>query len=309
MLGEDEESGVTLCSDSSTSLGMKKYDWSDKENYAFMQQIKEITLIKYKNQQFQTVTDALALEEPLEIRLNFGSLQNRRKMSLAVTMRTPGNDEDLVAGFLLTEGIIQGKEDLISIRKIATKHVDSQDNLILAELSPNTNFDPATLERHFYTTSSCGICGKTSIEAVQTNSCFDLPISTFEISPKTLLNLPHKLAKHQSVFTKTGGIHAAALFDKNGELLIVREDIGRHNAVDKLIGAALQRYPFPLSNYLILVSGRAGFELIQKSMMAGIPYLAAVGAPSSLAVNLARASGMNLVGFLRDGGFNVYHAV
>jgi FdhD protein len=274
-----------------------------------MQQIKEITLIKYKNQQFQTVTDALALEEPLEIRLNFGSLQDRRKMSLAVTMRTPGNDEDLVAGFLLTEGIIQGKEDLISIRKIATKHVDSQDNLILAELSPNTNFDPATLERHFYTTSSCGICGKTSIEAVQTNSCFDLPISTFEISPKTLLNLPHKLAKHQSVFTKTGGIHAAALFDKNGELLIVREDIGRHNAVDKLIGAALQRYPFPLSNYLILVSGRAGFELIQKSMMAGIPYLAAVGAPSSLAVNLARASGMNLVGFLRDGGFNVYHAV
>jgi len=274
-----------------------------------MQQIKEITLQKYTNQQFNDFSDSLAVEEPLEIRLNFGSLQNRQKMSLAVTMRTPGNDENLVAGFLLTEGIIQGKVDLLSVKKILTKHADSKDNIILAELSPTADFDPAILERHFYTTSSCGICGKTSIEAVQTNSCFDLPISTFDIPPATLLDLPKKLEKHQSVFTKTGGLHAAALFNKNGELLLVREDIGRHNAVDKLIGAAMQKYPFPLSDYLILVSGRAGFELIQKSLMAGIPYLAAVGAPSSLAVNLARESGMNLVGFLRNGSFNVYHSV
>ncbi|MFT4761921.1 MAG: FdhD protein [Paraglaciecola sp.] len=271
-----------------------------------MQQIKEITLQKYKNQQFQDFTDSLAIEEPLEIRLNYGLLQNRQKMSLAVTMRTPGNDENLVAGFLLTEGIIQGREDLISTKKIATKHADSKGNIVLAELSPNAIFDPATLERHFYTTSSCGICGKTSIEAVQTNSCFDLPKKKFEISPETLLDLPKKLEKHQSVFTKTGGIHAAALFNKNGDLLLVREDIGRHNAVDKLIGAAMHKYPFPLSDYLILVSGRAGFELIQKSLMAGIPYLAAVGAPSSLAVSLAREAGMNLVGFLRNGSFNVY---
>lgn len=274
-----------------------------------MQQINEITIQKYRNQQFQDFTDALVVEEPLEIRLNYGSLQNRKKMSLAVTMRTPGNDEELTAGFLLTEGIIQEKEDLISIKKIPTKHADSTNNIILAEFSPSANFDPATLERHFYTTSSCGICGKTSIEAVQTNSCFDLPTSPFEILPSILLNLPKKLQKHQSVFTKTGGLHAAALFNKNGDLLLVREDIGRHNAVDKLIGAAMQKYSLPLSDYLILVSGRAGFELIQKSLMAGIPYLAAVGAPSSLAVNLAREAGMNLVGFLRDGSFNRYCSV
>lgn len=274
-----------------------------------MQQIQAINLQKYANQQFQDFADVLAIEEPLEIRLNYGALQNRKKMSLAITMRTPGDDEDLVAGFLLTEGIIQEKEDLICIKKIATNHADSKDNIMLAELSPTADFDPAILERHFYTTSSCGICGKTSIEAVQTNSCFDLPISTFEISPETLLDLPKKLAEHQSVFTQTGGIHAAALFDKNGELLLVREDIGRHNAVDKLIGAAMQKYPFPLSEYLILVSGRAGFELVQKSLMGGIPYLAAVGAPSSLAVNLAREAGMNLVGFLRDGSFNLYASV
>ena len=274
-----------------------------------MQQIQPIQLQKYAANRLESFTDALAIEEPLEIRLNYGKLNNRQKMSLAVTMRTPGNDVDLTTGFLLTEGIIQGKNDLLAIDHIQTKNEDSAENIILAELSPTANFDPKTLERHFYTSSSCGICGKTSIEAVQTNSCFDLPMNTFDISPEILLKLPDKLRQLQSVFAKTGGLHAAALFDKKGNLILIREDIGRHNAVDKLIGAALQIHAFPLSEYLILVSGRAGFELIQKSLMAGIPYLAAVGAPSSLAVSLARELGMNLVGFLREGSFNVYHLI
>lgn len=275
----------------------------------YMEQIKYKNIQKYKQKKFQSFADTLVVEEPLEIRLNHGAIQNRQKMSLAVTMRTPGHDVDLTTGFLLTEGIIQRKEDLLSIQSIPTKHEASRGNILLAELSPHANFDPATLERHFYTSSSCGICGKTSIEAVQTNSCFDLPNTPFAIAPEVLLALPKKLRQHQSVFTKTGGLHAAALFDKNGQIILVREDIGRHNAVDKLIGAALQQLPFPLNDYLILVSGRAGFELIQKSLMAGIPFLAAVGAPSSLAVTLAQESGMNLVGFLREESFNVYAQV
>ena len=272
-----------------------------------MQQIKKIDLQKFSNNKLSHFADALAIEEPLEIRLNYGNLQNRKKMSLAVTMRTPGNDEDLTTGFLFTEGIIQEKKELLALQTIVTKHEASKGNIILAELSPQANFDPATLERHFYTTSSCGICGKTSIEAVQQQSCFDLPIQPFHLPPAILLTLPDKLRAYQSVFAKTGGLHAAALFNNQGELLIVREDIGRHNAVDKLIGAALQTLPFPLSNYLILVSGRAGFELVQKSLMAGLPCLAAVGAPSSLAVELAAEAGMTLVGFLREGSFNIYN--
>jgi len=271
-----------------------------------MPSIRRFQIQKFQNQAFQTIEDALAIEEPLEIRVAYGNLTQRQKFSLTVTMRTPGNDEDLATGFLLSEGIIETKEDIIAIEKTLTRHADSVDNILLVQLSPTVDFDASNLQRHFYTNASCGVCGKTNIDVVSTKSSYDLPAKKVEITPEILMQLPEKLKTKQSLFTQTGGIHAAALFDFNGNLKLIREDIGRHNAVDKLIGAALKKEGLPLHDYLIVVSGRAGFELVQKSMMAGIPMLAAVGAPSSLAIDLARDCGMQLVGFLKERGFNLY---
>ena len=183
---------------------------------------------------------------------------------------------------------------------------EAQENSILVELHPAAQFDAARLQRHFYTSSSCGICGKASLEMVQNQSAFLLPAHHPIISPETLLLLPEALLPQQSLFNHTGGIHAAGLFSSSGDLLYLREDVGRHNALDKVIGAALQKKEFPLNDTILLVSGRAGFELVQKTVMAGIPIMAAVGAPSSLAVELAEAHNLTLVGFLRDGGFNIY---
>ena len=183
---------------------------------------------------------------------------------------------------------------------------EAQENSILVELHPSARFDAARLQRHFYTSSSCGICGKASLEMVQNQSAFLLPAHQPVISPETLLHLPEALLPQQSLFNHTGGIHAAGLFSSSGDLLYLREDVGRHNALDKVIGAALQKKEFPLNDNILLVSGRAGFELVQKTVMAGIPIMAAVGAPSSLAVELAEAQNLTLVGFLRDGGFNIY---
>lgn len=268
---------------------------------------QERAIIKFRNNRFETLNDHLASEEPLEIQLAYGPLGQRQQMSLAVTMRTPGADFDLVYGFLFTEGLIKTRKEVLQMRYPGVQlSPEAQENSILVELHPATQFDATRLQRHFYTSSSCGICGKASLEMVQNQSTFLLPTHQPIIAPEILLRLPEALLSQQSLFNHTGGIHAAGLFSNTGDLLYLREDVGRHNALDKVIGAALQKKEFPLNDNILLVSGRAGFELVQKTVMAGIPIMAAVGAPSSLAVELAEAHNLTLVGFLRDGGFNIY---
>jgi FdhD protein len=256
--------------------------------------------------------DSVALEEPLEIRVASGPRENRGQTSLSVTMRTPGapnseSDFELAAGFLWTEGILTAPDQIERIRcsgfpSLEGGHV----NVVVVELAPGVTLDMPSLERHVYTSSSCGVCGKTSLEAVRTRSSFTLPSEGARWEPITIHRLPDTLREAQAVFERTGGLHAAALFTPAGDLQALREDVGRHNAVDKLIGAQLRAGALPLTDRLLLVSGRASFELVQKAMMAGIPVLAAVGAPSSLAVDLARDCGMTLLGFVRNERFNIY---
>lgn len=246
--------------------------------------------------------DLLAVEEPLEISMIYGSIPDRKQQNISVTMCTPGHDEELAAGFLFTEGIIRAKEDILSVS--STRQTGN--NAVVVELDPGVRFDPKKIERHFYTSSSCGVCGKSSVDAVRNISCFKPGKDELRVSADLLTRLPDTLRKKQEVFEHTGGLHASALFNTGGELLISREDVGRHNALDKLVGAMLQENRLPLDNHILLLSGRASFELIQKAAMAGIPVVCAVGAPSSLAVSLAEECGMTLVGFLRDGRFNIY---
>ena len=247
------------------------------------------------------VHDALAVEEPLEIRLGYEAEGERKQQSISITMRTPGNDFDLAAGFLFTEGIVQRAAQIADIQ-----HCGEQGNVVKVELAAEVQIDFARLQRHFYTSSSCGVCGKTSIEALQATACPVLPKTDWQFAAAMIHDLPAKLRAAQSVFDSTGGLHAAALFQVTGELVALREDVGRHNAVDKIIGAQFQSGNTPLHEKLLLVSGRASFELVQKALMAGLPILAAVGAPSSLAVVLASEFGMTLIGFVRDGRFNIY---
>lgn len=257
-----------------------------------------------------TRPDVLAVEEPLEIKLAFGEPGRRQYKSLAVTMRTPGHDFDLARGFLFTEGIIGRKKDVRSVRHIGeVLDPESRENMVLAELTTGLQVDVAGLTRHFYTSSSCGICGKASLDMVRTTGVYLLRPGRPRILQEDLFKLPQCLEKAQRLFARTGGIHAAALFSTAGEIVLLREDVGRHNAVDKLIGAALQFDMIPLSDYGLLVSGRASFELVQKAYMAGLPILAAVGAASSLAVELALECGMTLVGFLRGQQANCYCGV
>ncbi len=269
--------------------------------------IRKVQILKFQDGQFSPRTDHLATEEPLEIQLSFGASEQRTQRSLAITMRTPGQDFDLVYGFLFTEGIIHRRNDVIQMRYPGNQlDPEAQENIVLVELHPHTNFDFERLNRHFYTSSSCGICGKTSLEMVQPHAHFLLDPLNPQVTPPILLRLPQLLLPQQSLFGRTGGIHAAGLFSAAGDLLLLREDVGRHNAVDKVLGAALQKHDFPLRTEILLVSGRAGFELVQKAIMAGLSVMAAVGAPSSLATELAEAHNLTLIGFLRDGSFNVY---
>ncbi|MDE2817147.1 MAG: formate dehydrogenase accessory sulfurtransferase FdhD [Chloroflexota bacterium] len=240
--------------------------------------------------------DVLAREEPLEIRLN--------GQSIAVTMRTPGQDEELAAGFLWTERLIEKPESLISIGHCPGKTEEERDNIVLAYVDGVSEALDVGWQRNFTATSSCGICGKASIAAVRQAA---EPIqSDIRVAADVLHGLPKTLREAQETFDRTGALHAAGLFDREGELILLREDVGRHNAVDKVVGAALFRKMLPLENSLVLVSGRAGFEIVQKCLLAGVPIVAAVGAPSSLAVELAAESGMTLIGFLRDSSMNVY---
>ncbi len=252
--------------------------------------------------------DFLAAEEPLEIVLAYGAINNRRRQSISVTMRTPtGHDFELALGFLFTEGVIQSYQDVISIRYTGSElDKTAEMNVVQVDLQPSVTFDSAKLQRHFYTSSSCGVCGKTSLDMVQTSSCFLIKKGFPTIKSTILTTLPEKLRAAQAVFASTGAIHAAALFDTEGALIALREDVGRHNALDKLIGWAMQQNLLPLKNAVLLVSGRSSFELVQKALMAGIPILAAVGAPSSLAVQLAHENDMTVVGFLKSTRFNVY---
>ena len=253
--------------------------------------------------------DLLAVEEPLEIRLGFGPTHDRQQRAVSVTMRTPGDDsgtydEELAMGFLFTEGIVQQPTDILSCRHCVQ---DSQKvgNVIRIELRPGLPVDWARLERNTFTSSSCGLCGKTTIEAVMAQTSGPIT-ADFWVEADVLHGLSERVRATQPVFAHTGGIHAAALFDADGNLRLVREDIGRHNALDKLIGAAFWRGWLPLNQFGIFLSGRIGVELVQKSWRAGVPLLAAVGAPSSLAVQMARDARITLAGFVRDGRFNLY---
>ncbi|HSP17541.1 MAG TPA: formate dehydrogenase accessory sulfurtransferase FdhD [Thermoanaerobaculia bacterium] len=243
--------------------------------------------------------DVLVVEEPLEIRAAWRMGDERREKSISVTMRTPGDDLDLAAGFLFTEGLIQSPDDIDSLRHW------SSPNVLRVALRDGAKVDTSKLDRHFYTTSSCGVCGKTSIEALRvvTNHT---PKLTHSITGDLVHRLPVKLEEHQAGFRATGALHAAAIFNASGEMLRCREDIGRHNAVDKVVGSLFRERATPLSDTILMVSSRGSFEIVQKAVMAGIPVVASVGAPSTLAVDLAREFGLTLLGFVRNGRFNVY---
>ena len=250
--------------------------------------------------------DLLAVEEPLEIRLEYGARRARTQRSVTVTMRTPGCDVELAAGFLFAEGLVRRRADIERAESCGLPAGPlGLRNRVRVELAPDVTVDAKLLERNFLTTSSCGLCGKASIEALPAWTRTRLP-EGFVVPASSIHDLPERVRMVQTVFDRTGGLHAAALFDGAGDLLDVREDVGRHNAVDKLIGAQWLAGAVPLSERLLFVSGRAGYELVQKALAARIPMLAAVGAPSSLAADLARVANMTLLGFVRDGRFNIY---
>ncbi|MBW4522544.1 MAG: formate dehydrogenase accessory sulfurtransferase FdhD [Scytolyngbya sp. HA4215-MV1] len=249
-------------------------------------------------------SDYLATEEPLEIRLT------NPQRSIAVTMRTPGADFELTAGFLYTEGVIQQRQDICQMRHCVDPQVDGTQryNIVNVTLREGLNPNLASLERHFYTTSACGVCGKASLEALQLRGCAVLP-ATLLIDANILYQLPEKLRAAQGIFRLTGGLHAAALFDRQGTLLSLQEDVGRHNALDKLIGAALLSEQLPFDDLIVVVSGRSSFEILQKCLMARVAIVCAISAPSSLAVAIAQEFNITLVGFLRGDRCNVYAGV
>ena len=247
--------------------------------------------------------DSLATEEPMEIRL----LSGGARQTVAVTMRTPGADFELAAGFLYGEGLVKTPEDIANISYCVDSDLDTEQqyNIVNVELRAGREYDLRPLERHFYTSSACGVCGKASLEQLELRGCPIVPPGP-EVSAQTVYSLPGKLREAQGLFDATGGLHAAALFDAEGELLTLREDVGRHNATDKLVGWALLEGRLPLADHVVLVSGRSSFEILQKCLTAGVPIVCAISAPSSLAVDVARQFGITLVGFLRGGKFNVY---
>lgn len=258
-------------------------------------QVKLTDVTEWNDSNLLVHEDTLAVEEPLEIRIG--------AVPLTVTMRTPGHDRELAAGFLLTEGLIEDAAQIVGLRSYVTT-TGGKENGVEAELI-DCEFDATQMQRNFFAASSCGICGKASIEAVRLRG-LRAPAGGFQFDPEMLCRLPDKLREAQTVFSHTGGLHAAALFDAAGDLLVLREDIGRHNAVDKVIGWALLKGMVPLADCGLLVSGRGGFEIVQKALAAGLPLVASVSAPSSLAVQLARELGMTLVGFLRGRRFVMY---
>jgi FdhD protein len=254
----------------------------------------------------EKVEDRLASEEPMEIRIEAGPKGHRETTSLAVTMRTPGNDFELAAGFLFGEGIVAEKRNLVRVEYCTDSAVPQEYNIVSAIVRPDVDFNADRLSRHFYMTSSCGVCGKTALEAIRVAVRFPIPRNAPIVARKSIAAIPSRLREEQRLFAETGGLHAAGLFDTDGNLLSLREDVGRHNAADKVLGEAFLAGQMPLSRRILAVSGRASFEIMQKAAVAGIPIVVAVGAPSSLAVAIATEFGMTLVGFARDDRFNVY---
>ncbi len=286
---------------------------------------RAIVVDRVDGTRFRSQHDLVSIEEPLELRLVHGPSEARSVKSISVTMRTPGHDAELAAGFLITEGIVTDETHIDSIsvgpeedseaapvidRSSGHDEIefraDKSSNVVTVQLASHVEVSTANLQRNFYTTSSCGICGKASLLALRT-VCPPRRVNTFSIDAETLCAMPDRLRAAQGIFDKTGGLHAAGLFDANGELDSLREDVGRHNAVDKLLGAAFLEGRLPLCDRLLFLSGRVSFELMQKALMGGLPMVAAVGAPSSLAVQVAREFDITLIGFLRDNHFNVYH--
>lgn len=256
-----------------------------------------------------SVDDSLAVEEPLEIRVVFGPEENRRSKSLSITMRTPGKDFELAAGFMLSENIVSRPEDVVSFEHVGPSEEGREHgNTLMVELGFGVDFAIERLQRHFYTTSSCGICGKASLDSIRAQGAKPIESGKFSVKDEVIFGLPNSIRKQQSVFEQTGGLHAAALATAGGKIVAISEDVGRHNAVDKLIGSQMLANSFPLDSKILVVSGRASFELVQKAIMARIPVMVAVGAPSSLAVELAREFGVRLIGFCSESRFNDYSA-
>jgi len=266
--------------------------------------VRRFSIQRLDSASLERFVDEVAVEEPLEIRVAYRFKEATRAESFAVTMRTPGHDRELAAGLLFSEGVIQGLEDIVDLRMLGSS-TGSSANEILAELTPAVDFDVPALARRGYVNSSCGVCGKRTREAISQNLP-QLVESGFNLDWASIAELPMRLRERQRDFARTGGLHAAALADRNGNIEAVFEDIGRHNALDKLIGHCLLKRRLPLSDRLIFMSSRSSFELVQKSLMAGCAVLATVGGPSSLAIEMARERSMTLLGFFRDGHCNVY---
>jgi FdhD protein len=296
--------------------------WTDQSTDRSKRSTSQTSVNRFIGDQVHTTIDTLAVEEPLELQLAYGPLGSRQVKSISVTMRTPGHDFELAAGFLLTEGIVSDSANISEISYVTGPSNEvrvmpaasnttvlpyqPERNVVRVDLAPDVAVSMANLERNFYTTSSCGICGKASLLALRT-VCPPRAANTLEVTANLLYLLPDRLRAGQDVFEKTGGLHASGLFDAEGCLHSIREDVGRHNAVDKLIGAEFLSDRTPLRNRILLLSGRASFELLQKALMGGISMVVSVGAPSSLAVQVAREFDITLIGFLRGDHFNVYH--
>ena len=267
---------------------------------------KKITIEKINNSASVIAEDFVAIEEPLEIQICSERSDHSAAKSLSITMRTPGNDHDLATGFLFTESIIKKDSDIQSIESVGeVDQINGEQNIVRVTLDKSVDLEMDKLTRHFYTTSSCGVCGKSSIEALENEGC-KVNTSKFSIAKSELLELPQKLRDTQISFDKTGGLHAAGIFSSDGEIMLAREDVGRHNAVDKVIGSLYRENKLPANNLGLIVSGRTSFELMKKTIVAGIPLIVAISAPSSLAINLAKEYDVTLVGFLRGESFNIY---
>lgn len=268
---------------------------------------KAIVIDKVERGGIHKLNDSVAVEEPLEIQLTSASRSGSAAKSVSITMRTPGDDHELALGFLFTEGIIQSFDQVLAVQHVgAPDPASGVQNIVRVDIDPAIDLDLDRLQRHFYTTSSCGVCGKASLDALRVTGQNPLAHCRTRYARETLIAMPGAVRRQQPVFSQTGGLHAAAIFGPDGDIAIVKEDVGRHNATDKAIGALLSTGKLPGHELALLVSGRASFELMQKALVAGIPLLAAVGAPSSLAVQMALEFHMTLIGFLRDGTFNIY---
>jgi len=268
-----------------------------------------ITVDKFSQGSANSVTDHVAVEEPLEIRLGYATQDGRTASSISITMRTPGNDAELALGFLYSESMINSPDDISAVEHVGAAAPDSgHHNIIRVDLAPHVAVDLGRLQRHFYTTSSCGVCGKSSLDALRVTGADVMALGSTRFPVDVLTKMPDALRAHQGTFDQTGGLHAAAAFNSQGEILVVHEDVGRHNAVDKVVGTLLLQKQLPAHDLGLIVSGRASFELMQKTLLGGFPLLAAVSAPSSLAVQLAQEFNVSLVGFLRGETFNIYSA-